>query len=75
MAEAEETVVVRVTEETESLYRIPMSRLKNLMLPTSPEEIREQPYIDDEMLGAAIEGLSPVEYSVRERTTTIEEPQ
>lgn len=75
MAEAEETIVVRVVEETESLYRVPVSRLKALTLPTSPEEIREQPYIDDEMLGAAIEGLAPVEYSVRERTVTIEGPQ
>lgn len=74
-AAAEDTVLVRVVEETESLYRVPVSRLEALRLPSSREEVEAEPYVDDEMLWAAVEGLSPEEYSVRERTSTLEKEE
>ena len=68
----ESTVTVVVREETSATYEVPLSRMRELLLPSAPDEIRDAPYIDDELAMAALEGLEPREFSVLERTVTIE---
>ncbi|MET0887244.1 MAG: hypothetical protein ABWX92_12405 [Mycetocola sp.] len=71
MKESQEITVV-VYEEIESTYRVPVSRLRELNLPETRDELSDTTAlqfndIDVDTLMDALEGIEPIEYAVQER--------
>lgn len=65
-------ITVVITEETRAVYKVPVSRLRDLQLPTTRDQLADtddlqHEDIDEEMLMDAIDGIEPAEYAVQER--------
>jgi hypothetical protein len=69
---AEETVTIVVYEETLTTYRVPVEVLRDLGLPTTPEELSDTTEltmqdIDEERIMDAVDGIKEFEFAVQER--------
>jgi len=68
-AGTEATITFLIYEETTTTYKVPVTHLRALGLPATPEELSELHIldIDDDSLFAAVEDIAPVEFAVTER--------
>lgn len=64
----EKTVRIVIKEETEAIYLIPVSRLEEHGISETDTCIEDEDYLVTDLL----QGIEPYEYSVLERTSTLE---